>query len=328
MNTPQFPNPLAPLEPLLSDPDVNEIMVDAPDRVLVQRNEQIVETEVKFASVEALRAAIDAALALGGAAFKSGETVCDTQLSDGTRILGVLPPTAVGSPYLILRKFFTRGMTWEMLLEYGSLSKEVHALLVEAIQAPVNLLIAGGTGSGKTTVLNLLAQSIPAEERIIVVGGADLPVAHPRRVYLSPSTQTALSTTDLIVTATKMRPDWVIFGELHGAEAIHLLQLFGTGFSGMTSIHGTSVENALSRLEAMCLMANLGLGIAEIRQTIAAAFGVITCQRKFPDGKRRITEVVELTGIENGRYVLQPLVRYQEEMGQFERTPVKVSWER
>ncbi|NUM46676.1 MAG: Flp pilus assembly complex ATPase component TadA, partial [Anaerolineales bacterium] len=128
MTTSQFPNPLSPLEPLLADQDVNEIMVDAPDRVLVQRREKIVETEVKFASVEALRAAMDAALALGGAAFKPGETVCDTQLSDGTRVLGVLPPTAVGSPYLVVRKFFTRGMTWERLFEYGALSREVHAL--------------------------------------------------------------------------------------------------------------------------------------------------------------------------------------------------------
>ncbi len=328
MTPSQFPNPLAPLEPLLSDPEVNEIMVDAPDRVLVQRREKIVETEVKFASVEALRAAMDAALALGGAAFKPGETVCDTQLLDGTRVLGVLPPTAVGSPYLILRKFFTRGMTWERLFEYGALSREVHALLGEAIRAPVNMLIAGGAGAGKTTVLNLLAESIPAEARIIVIGNAELPVAHPRRIYLSPSSQSDLSTTDLIVTASKMRPDWVIFGEVQGTEAIHLLQLFGTGFSGMTSIHGTSVENALSRLEAMCLMANLGLGIAEIRQTIAAALGVITCQRLFPDGHRRITEVVELTGIENGRYLLQPLVRYNEGTGEFERTPGRASWEK
>ncbi|GAB4581057.1 MAG: hypothetical protein Fur0022_38020 [Anaerolineales bacterium] len=329
MNTPNpFPNPLEPLEPLLTDPEVNEIMVDAFDRVLVQRKEKIVETDVKFASIEALRAAIDAALALGGAAFKPGQTVCEAQLSDGTRILGVLPPTAVGSPYLILRKFFTRGMTWERLFEYGSLSKEVHALLMDAIRAPVNLLIAGGTGSGKTTVLNLLGQSIPAEARIIVIGNAELPVAHPRRIYLSPSSQTTLSTSDLIQTASKMRPDWMIFGEVHGAEAMPLIQMFGTGFSGMTSIHGTSVENSLSRLEAMCLMANLGLGIAEIRQAIAAAFGVITCQRLFPNGHRRITEVVELTGIENGRYVLQPLVRYNEGTGQFERMPVKASWDK
>ncbi|MCB9134853.1 MAG: CpaF family protein [Anaerolineales bacterium] len=324
----QSPNPLAPLEPLLSDPDVQEIMVDASDKVLVERHNQIVETDVKFASAEALRAAIDAALALGGAAFQPGETVCDTTLTDGTRVLGVLPPTAVSGPYMILRKFFTHKMTWEMLFGYGAITPEVHALLMEAIRAPVNVLVSGGTGAGKTTVQNLLAQSIPAEERIIVISNAELPVNHPRRIHLSPSSQTDLTSTDLINTAAKMRPDWVIFGELHGAETIHLLQLFGTGFNGIASIHGTSVENTLSRLEAMCLMANLGLGIVEIRQTIADAFGVITCQRLFPDGHRRITEVVELTGIENGRYLLQPLVRYNEEKGQFERTPIKASWEK
>jgi pilus assembly protein CpaF len=329
MNTQQkFPNPLAPLDPLLTDPDIHEIMVDAPDRVLVQRKEEIEETEVKFGSVEDLRAAIDAALALGGAAFKPGETVCDTTLSDGTRVLGVLPPTAVGNPYLILRKYFTRGMTWEKLFEYGSVSKEVHALLVDAIRAPVNMLISGGTGSGKTTVQNLLAQSIPSEERIIVISNAELPVEHPRRIHLSPSSQTDLSTTDLIMTAAKMRPDWVIYGELHGAEAIHLLQIFGTGFSGMASIHGNRVEQALSRLEAMCLMANLGLGIAEIRQAVAAAFGLIACQQKLTNGKRRLVEIVELAGVENNRYVLQPLTRYDPETDRYERTPAKASWEK
>jgi len=327
MTTNAIPTALKPLESLLADPNVLEIMVDAPGRVLAQIGGKIEETGVKFDSPEALRAAVDSVLSLGGAAFQPGETVCHTQLEDGTRVLGVLPPTAVGGPYLIVRKFFTGHMTWEKLFGYGSLSEEVYALLMDAIRAPANMLITGGTGSGKTTILNLLGESIPAEERIIVIGGTELPVEHPRRIHLSTRAQTGLTPIDLIATAAKMRPDWVLFTELHGAEAMHLLQLFGTGHLGMTSMHANSVENALTRLEAMCLMANLGLGLAEIRQTIADGLGVITCQRRFPDGKRRITEITELTGIENNRYVLQPLVRYDPETSRFERTPGKASWE-
>lgn len=317
---------LAPLEPLLSDPDVQEILVDAPDRVLVERRGQLEVSGVTFPSPEAVRAAIEAALSLGGTTFAPGQTVADTRLSDGTRVLGVLPPTAVGSPYMVLRKFYTRAMTWEKLLSYSSITHEGYELLMGAVRAPVNILVTGGNGSGKTTLLNLLAESAPAHERLVVVGEAEeLPVTHPRRIHLASSA--ALSAIDLLSTAAKMRPDWIVFSELRGAEALPLLQIFSLGVSGMTSLHATSAAEALARLEALCLMANLGLGLAEIRAQIVSAFRLITCQRRFPNGSRRLTEITELLGLEDGRYLLQPLMHENAETGQLARTAAKPSWE-
>lgn len=321
-------NSLAPLEPLLSDPEVQEILVDAADRVLVERRGKLEESGVTFASPEAVRAAIEAALALGGVAFEPGQTVADARLSDGSRVLGVLPPTAVGGPYLVLRKFYTGWMTWDKLFEYRSLSRDAHALLLSALHTPLNILVAGGNGSGKTTLLNLLAESTPAHERIVVVGEAEeLPVTHPRRIYLASSGKAGLSASDRLSTAARMRPDWIVLSELRGAEALPLLQIFGTGLSGMTSIHATSAADALARLEALCLMANLGLGLAEIRAMIVSAFRLIVCQRRFADGSRRLIEITELLGLDEGRYLLQPLMRDNAETRQLERTPAKPGWE-
>jgi pilus assembly protein CpaF len=316
---------LAPLEPLLADPEVQEILVDAPDRVLVERGGRLETSAVTFESPEAVRSALEAALALGGAAFEPGQTVADTRLADGTRVLGVLPPTAVGGPYLVLRKFYTRAMTWEQLFSYGSLTRDGYELLLSAVRASVNVLVTGGNGSGKTTILNLLAESAPAHERLVVVGDAEeLPVTHPRRIHLASGAN--LSASDLLSTAAKMRPDWIVFGELRGAEALLLLQAFSLGVAGMASLQATSVAGALARLEALCLMANLGLGLAEIRAQIVSAFRLITCQRRFPNGGRRLIEITELLGLEDGRYVLQPLMRANAESGQLERTPAQPSW--
>ncbi len=321
MTTQTSSDPLAALEPLLQDPAVVEIMIDSPERVLVERHGRLEEAGVRLASAEALRALVDAVLALGGEAFRPGQTVCDTRLEDGTRVLAVLPPTAVGGPYLVLRKFYTRGMTWPRLLEYGSLSPAVYDLLQSALAARRNLLVTGGTGSGKTTVLNLLAESVPPDERVIVVGErADLPVEnHPRRLHLEPHRRTGLSYTDLLLTAAKMRPDRLVCAEFSGPEALHALQLASTGYDGsLMSLHATGPEDALARLEALCLMANVGLGLSEIRGVIAAAVHVITCQRRLADGARKLTEIVELRGLENDRYLLQPLMRYDEASRQFE----------
>ena len=322
------PNPLAPLEPLLRDPEVLEIMVDRPDRVLVERDSRLEVTSVKFGSEKALRAAIDLALKLGGVKFEPGQTIAYARLPDDSRVMGVLPPTAVDGPYLVLRKIMRSPMTWERLFKYNAASPAVYDLLHGAVLRRQNIAVAGGPGSGKTTVLNMLADDIPAEERVIVVEQAvELQVRHPRTIRLAAENMPGLTYEDVIIAAARMRPDRLVFGELRGGEVMHILELLRTGHDGsMASIHASNAEDALMRMEGMYLMSNLGLGLSEIRYRIASAFNLISMQRRLADGKRRITEIVEVRGIENDRYVLQPLMRYNPETDQFEMTGAKPGW--
>ncbi|HKZ83764.1 MAG TPA: ATPase, T2SS/T4P/T4SS family [Anaerolineae bacterium] len=320
---------LEPLEALLADDAVTEIMVDAPDRVIVERKGKLEDAGVKFESPEALRAAIDATLALGGATLQPGQTVAHTRLSDGSRILAVLPPTAVNAgPYLVIRKVWKTTLTMNQLLEWGVITPEARALLQSAILAPRNFLVTGGTGSGKTTLLNLLVDEIPADQRVVAVEPVfELHLRHPRAINLSADRAPDISFSDLVVTGSWMRPDWLIVGELLGSEALQVLQIMSRGHSGMTTMHATSVEDALSRLEAMCLMANMGLGLGDIRTLIASAIHVITHQEKMRDGSRRVMQIAELRGVENDRYVLQPLMRYNPDTGKLEATGSLPGWE-
>ncbi len=322
-------NPLALLEPFLQDEAVSEILIDSPDRVLVERNRQLIDSGVKFTSAAELRETINAVLALCNEKFEAGQTVADAGLPDGSRVLAVLPPTAVDGPYLVIRKFFRHSMTWERILEVKGIDRPTYDLLQSAVQSRQNILVVGGTGSGKTTILNLLAQSVSPTERIIVVGNkGDLPVDHPRRIHLEPNRRMGLSIGDLFVAAARMRPDRIISTDFSGSEIIHPLQLANTGHDGsMMNIHANSVEDALGRLESMCLMADIGLGLNEIRTMIASAFGVIAYQRRMPNGSRKMTEITEMRGLDHDRYLLQPLMRYNVETDEFEMMSVKPSWE-
>ncbi len=320
MSAHTLPVALASLEPLLADPSVTEIMIDRIDRVLCVRADRLQEAGIHFASTDELRAAIDAVLALGNAKFEPGQTIAEARLSDDSRALAVLPPTAVDGPYLVLRKILRSPLTEEKLFEFGVISREAFALIASAIQARKNILVAGGAASGKTTLLNILIDHIPVEERIITVEQAvELQPRHPRVVRLE---QTAgLSYVDVINAAARMLPERLIFGELRGPEVTRILDIIGGGHDGsLMSMHATSAEDALSRIEAMCLMANLGLGLGEIRYRIATALNIIITQLRLPPGQRRITQITEIQGLENDRYLLQPLMRYHEDTGAFEMT--------
>ena len=319
-------NALGPLAALYADPEVREILVDAPDRVYVNRGGELAEATVHFQSIDELRATIDALLALNDITLSRQKTIGEMVLPDGSRFLAVIPPTAANSPCFVLRRLIIPKMTWEKLFEFGAVTVAAYDLLQSAAHAPANVLIAGGAGSGKTTIANLIADSVPANERIIVVEQVrEIQTQHPRCLQLEVSGD--LAYTDLLTAAARMRPDWLIVGELFGSEALYVLQIFGRGHSGLGTIHANSVEDALTRLEALCLMSNLGLGLGDIRLLIAAAFRLITYQRRFPaDGRRRLTDIVELRGIEHDRYVLQPLFRYNSENEQLEPTGARPSW--
>lgn len=283
-----------------------------------------------FDSPEAVRAIIDAVLAWNGLKVSAENPTAETRLPDGSRLVAVISPTAVDGPYLIIRKADEPNLNWPRLIELGAISAEAHALLMKAIDYKLTILATGNMGSGKDTIVNLLAESLPPDQRVIVVANAyELPVQHPRRIHLEAGGPAKLSATQLLETADKLRPDWLVLGNFQGAETMRAMQLLSGGHRAITTLYSTGAEDALTRLETMCLMANLGLGLAEIRGLIASAVRLITYQQNhtLPDYRRKITRIVEVLGVENDRYVLQPLFTYNVDLGQLEATPARAGWE-
>lgn len=311
MNEQKILKALGPLSSLYSDPGVTEIMVDAPDRVLVERSNGVEPTDVRFSTPEDLSGAILALLEACGSPRQPDQSVCEMRFPDGSaRALAVFPPVALAGPVLVIRKLSTRLITWDELMRFGFANQAVYEFFQSALRAPANILIAGGTGSGKTTFANRVVELIPTSERVVAAEAYhEFTFQHPRAVFLE-ATGSSLTMQDLILTAARMRPDWLVVGELLGSEALTLLEVFGRGHSGLTTLHADNAQDALARLEAMCLSANLGLGLAEIRSIICSAIQVISVQHHLKTGVRRITEIVELRGQEDGRYILQPLFRY------------------
>lgn len=325
---------LGPLAGLYADPDVLEIMVDTPERVLVERRGHLEDAGLSLGSPEAIRAVIDALLALNedsstpGA--KQGGTILPIRFAGSeARGVAVLPPTALQGPCLVIRKLVRiNPITWEMLLEYGSISRAAYEFLQRAVCVPVNILVAGGTGSGKTTFANRLAELIPGYARLVIVENIhELQIAHPRAVYLEAAGQPGASINELIQVGSIMRPDWLIIGELTGPEAMRAVEVLGRGHAGMTTVHANSLEDALARLEAMCLTAAMGLGLLEIRSLLAAAIQLVCYQKRLPNGRRKVVEIAEIRGVENGQLVVEPLFRYNSETDCLEATGVKASWE-
>jgi len=328
MNIQKYLQALGPLAELYQDPEVVEIMVDAYDKVIVDRNGKLVDVAIHFDSPEALREVIDTTLALGGVTLSLDQTSGHMRFPDASRMLAVIPPTAVDGPYLVIRKTHSGHFSMDDLIGFGSVTPQQYDLLKIALSARLNLLIAGGTGSGKTTFANVLTDEFPDEERVVVVESVyELQPRVGRFVRLAADSSPDHSMADLVNLAARMRPDRLIIGELHGPEAMSVLNVFNMGHDGsLTILHASSPEDALARLETMCLMANLGLGISEIRTLIASALQLITYQKLLPDGKRKLTNIVELCGLENGRYVLQPLFRYNPDTNTIEPTGGKPSW--
>jgi pilus assembly protein CpaF len=292
---------LGPLEALLVDPDVDEVMVNGPGRVYVERRGRIEPTDVAFESEADLRHAIERILAPLGRRVDEAEPLCDARLADGSRVNVVLPPLALDGPLLTIRRFRTGGFGPADLVANGTLDGALHDLLAACVRARLTILVSGGTGSGKTTTLGALSSFIPDDERIVTIeDAAELRLRQPHVVRLearpaSLEGRGEVTIRRLVRNALRMRPDRIVVGEVRGGEALDMLSAMASGHDGsLSTVHAGSPDEALRRVETLALMADVALPHAAVRQLVAGAIDLVVQQRRECDGRRRIVAVSEV----------------------------------
>src|SRR4051794_22140139 len=292
---------LGPLEPLLADPSVDEVMVNGPADVWVERRGQVERTAARFRSEADLMHAIERVLAPLGRRVDEASPMCDARLPDGSRVNVVVPPLAVDGACMTIRRFRPHGFALEDLVANGTVPLAVADLLAECVRARASILVSGGTGSGKTTTLNALSGAIPDGERIVTVeDAAELALRQDHVVRLEarpPNVEGRGEVTirALVRNALRMRPDRIVVGEVRGAEALDMLSALTTGHEGsLTTVHASSAEDALRRIETLALMADLGLPHEAIREQVGAAIELVVHQRRLADGRREIACVAEV----------------------------------
>jgi pilus assembly protein CpaF len=300
-------NGLGPLEPLLSDASVDEVMVNGPGEVYVERRGRIERTGVAFGGEAELMHAIERVLAPLGRRVDEAAPLCDARLPDGSRVNVVIPPLALSGPCLTVRRFRREGFSLRELVARGTLPGEVAELLALCVAARASVLVSGGTGSGKTTTLNALSGAIPGEERIVTIEDAAelrLRQRHVVRLEARPANlegRGEVTIRQLVVNALRMRPDRIVVGEVRGAEALDMLQALNTGHDGsLTTVHANSAVDALRRLETLALMAGLGLPHAAVRDQVASALDVVVHQARLADGARVVESVSEVLRVAGG----------------------------
>jgi pilus assembly protein CpaF len=298
---------LGPLEPLLGDPSVDEVMVNGPDHVWVEREGRIEPTQARFAGEAELRHAIERILAPLGRRVDEAEPLCDARLPDGSRVNVVVAPLALDGSVLTIRRFRRRGFGAQDLVANGTWAQPLHDLLRRAVRARCNVLISGGTGSGKTTTLNALTEFIGPRERIVTVeDAAELRLRHPHVVRLearpaSLEGRGEVTVRRLVRNALRMRPDRIVVGEVRGAEALDMLSAMSSGHDGsLSTVHAGSPEEALRRVETLALMAGLGLPHEAVREQVAGALDLVVHQARLPDGSRRVVAVSEVVRVAGG----------------------------
>jgi pilus assembly protein CpaF len=300
---------LEPISSLLRDPSLTEIMINGPDAIYVERDGRILLTDREFTDENHLMSAIEALVATTGRHLDFSDPILEVRLPDGSRLTVVLPPVAVDGPMFTIRKFSASPFGLDDLIRFGSLSVEAAAFLRACVQARANLLIAGGSSSGKTTLLNALSTCIAGDERIVTIEEAaelQLQQDHVCRLECIESGETAMSLRDLVRHAVRMRPDRLIVGEVRGGEALDMLQALNTGHTGaMTTIHANSPRDALSRLETLVLMAGLDLPMRAVRQQIRGAIGIVVHVGRLADGSRKVMSIAEVTGLDDQTIGLQ-----------------------
>lgn len=310
---------LGPLETLLADDSITEVMVNAFNDIYIERNGRLEQSDVNYSSHVAVLSAIERIVSPLGRRIDESSPMVDARLKDGSRVNAIIPPLALKGPCITIRKFSKKKLEAEDLVGFGALNEQMVKFLRMAVEQKKNVVISGGTGSGKTTLLNVLSNFIPHGERVITVeDAAELQLAQPHLVSLEarpPNMEGkgAIPIRDLVKNCLRMRPDRIVVGECRGGEALDMLQAMNTGHEGsLTTAHANTPRDMLSRLEVMVLMAGMDLPVQAIREQIASAVDIVVQQSRFPDGSRRITAVNEITGMETGIIQMQEIFLYKQ----------------
>ena len=301
-----------PLQRLLDDPAVTEIMVNRMDQIYVERKGKLTLTESRFSSEDHLRKVIERIVSKVGRRIDESSPLVDARLEDGSRVNAVIPPLAVGGSSLTIRKFSKVPLTVRNLIDFGTLTPEMAELLNACVKAKLNIIVSGGTGTGKTTLLNVLSSFLPADERIVTIEDAvELQIQQQHVVRLEsrpPNTEGKGEVTirELLRNSLRMRPDRIVVGEVRGGESLDMLQAMNTGHDGsLSTVHSNSPRDAVARLETLVLMAGMDLPLRAIREQIASAVNLIVQISRLRDGSRRITHVTEVQGMEGDIVTLQ-----------------------
>ncbi len=310
---------LGPLEPLLADESISEIMVNGSKKIFVERSGRIQRVNVAFESDEHLMRIIERIVAPLGRRIDESSPTVDARLKDGSRVNAVIPPISLQGPILTIRKFFKQPLTVEDLIRFGTVTEESVEFLRAAVVAAVNVIVSGGTGTGKTTFLNVLSSYIPAEDRIITIeNAAELQLRQEHVVTLEsrpPNVEGRgeIAIRDLVINSLRMRPDRIVVGECRGGEALDMLQAMNTGHEGsMTTIHANNTRDALSRLETMVLMAGMELPHRAIREQVAAAIDMIVQLERLRDGSRRVVSITEVQGMEGDVITTADIFKFEQ----------------
>jgi pilus assembly protein CpaF len=327
-----------PLEPMLKDPTISDILVNGPRKVYIERRGKLEKTDVSFRDNDHLMQIIDRIVSKVGRRVDETSPLCDARLPDGSRVNAVIPPIALDGASLSIRRFGATPLKLEDLLNYKAFSPEMAMLLEACIKARLNVVISGGTGSGKTTLLNTMSSFIPNDERVVTIEDAaelQFQQDHVVRLETRPPNiegKGAINTRDLVRNALRMRPERIIIGECRGAETLDMLQAMNTGHAGsMTTLHSNSVRDAMSRLETMIMMAGFELPIKAMRQQIASAVDLVIQVNRLQGGPRKVISLTEVMNMEQDVIIMQEIFRFKQlgvdqngrAFGQFEATGVR-----
>jgi pilus assembly protein CpaF len=311
---------LGPLEPLLADHTISDILVNGPDQIYVERRGKLEKAPIRFDDERHLMTIIDRIVSRVGRRIDESSPMVDARLKDGSRVNAIIPPLAIDGPMMSIRRFAVDRLTAQRLIELGELTPAMERVLKAVVQARLNIMISGGTGSGKTTLLNVLSGFIPSDERIVTIeDSAELQLQQPHVVRLEtrpPNIEGKGSVTqrDLVRNSLRMRPDRIVLGEIRAGEALDMLQAMNTGHDGsLTTVHANTARDGLTRIESMVAMSGVNLPTRPLRAQIASALDVVIQLERMEDGIRRIVSVEEVQGLEGDVITMSPVFRFERE---------------